>query len=77
MAKKIILIVLLVLVVVFVAGIIYFEIEPKNTNINYEPADSQKVTDTTIRFNSEGKLKVLHIADTHLNLTSILIHQSG
>lgn len=67
MAKKIILIVLLVLVVVFVAGIIYFEIEPKNTNINYEPADSQKVTDTTIRFNSEGKLKVLHIADTHLN----------
>lgn len=67
MAKKIILIVLLVLVVVFVAGIIYFEIEPKNTNINYEPADSQKATDTTIRFNSEGKLKVLHIADTHLN----------
>ena len=67
MAKKIILIVLLVLVVVFVAGIIYFEIEPKNTNINYEPADSQKVTDTTIRFNSDGKLKVLHIADTHLN----------
>ncbi len=67
MAKKIILIVLLVLVVFFVAGIIYFEIEPKNTNINYEPAASQKVTDTTIRFNSEGKLKVLHIADTHLN----------
>ena len=67
MVKKIILIVLLVLVVVFVSGIIYFEIEPKNTNINYEPADSQKVTDTTIRFNSEGKLKVLHIADTHLN----------
>ena len=67
MPKKIILIVLLVLVVVFVAGIIYFEIEPKNTNVNYGPADSQKVTDTTIRFNSEGKLKILHIADTHLN----------
>ena len=66
MAKKIILIVLLVLIVVFVAGIIYFEIEPANTNINYEPADSQKVTDTTIRFNSDGKLKILHIADTHL-----------
>ncbi len=67
MPKKIILIVVLVLVVVFVAGIIYFEIEPKNTNVNYDPADSQKVTDTTIRFNSEGKLKILHIADPHLN----------
>ena len=67
MPKKIILIVLLVLVVVFVGGIIFFEIEPKNTNVNYDPADSQKVTDTTIRFNSEGKLKILHIADTHLN----------
>ena len=67
MIKKILLIVLLVLVVIFVAGIIYFEIEPKNTNVDYKPADSHKVTDTTIRFNSAGKLKILHIADTHLN----------
>ena len=67
MAKKITLIVLLVLVVSFVSGIIYFEIEPENTIVNYEPADSKNVTDTTIRFNSDGKLKILHIADTHLN----------
>lgn len=67
MAKKIILIVFLVLVAFLIAGIIYFEIEPKNTNINYDPANSQSSTDTTIRFNSEGKLKILHIADTHLN----------
>ena len=66
MVKKIILIVLTVLVVLFAAGIIYFEIEPKNTNINYEPADSQNTTDTTIRFNADGKLKILHIADPHL-----------
>lgn len=66
MVKKLILIALLVAVVIFVSGIIYFEIEPKNTSINYEPADSQKVTDTTIRFNSDGKLKILHIADPHL-----------
>ena len=64
--KKIALIVLAVLIIQFVVGIIYFEIEPKNENINYESADSQSVTDTTIRFNSEGKLKVLHIADPHL-----------
>ena len=61
------LIILAVLVLQFVAGIVFFELDPKNENINYEPADSQNVTDTTIRFNSDGKLKILHIADTHLN----------
>ena len=66
MAKKIILIALLVFVVQFVAGIVYFEIEPANTNINFEAADPDKKTDTTIRFNSDGKLKILHVADTHL-----------
>ena len=65
--KKTVLIALLVSVIVLISGIIYFEIEPANANINFEPADSQKVTDTTIRFNSNGKLKILHIADTHLN----------
>ena len=71
MTKKIImktvLIALSVAVVILVTGIIYFEIDPKNKNINYEPANSQNITDTTIRFNSDGKLKILHIADTHLN----------
>ena len=66
MAKKVLLIVLLVAVFIFVAAIIFFELDPKNTNINFEPADSQNVTDTTIRFNSDGKLKILHIADPHL-----------
>ena len=67
MAKKIILIALLVAVFILVAGIIYFEIEPENTNINYEPANTQNETDKTIRFDKNGKLKILHIADTHLN----------
>ena len=67
MAKKIVLIALLVAVAILVAGIIYFEIEPENKNINYEPADAKKVTDTAIRFNENGKLKILHIADPHLN----------
>ena len=61
MAKKIILIALLVSVVIFVAGIIFFELDPENTNINFEPANSQSETDITIRFNSDGKLKILHI----------------
>jgi 3',5'-cyclic AMP phosphodiesterase CpdA len=67
MAKKIILIALLVAVVILVAGIIFFELDPENTNINYEPANSQNETDKTIRFDKNGKLKILHIADTHLN----------
>ena len=66
MSKKILLIVFLVLVVQFVAGIIFFGIEPENKNINSEPADSKSETDTTIRFNSDGKLKILHVADPHL-----------
>ena len=67
MAKKIILIALLVAVVILVAGIVFFELDPENTNINYEPANTQNETDKTIRFDKNGKLKILHIADTHLN----------
>ena len=42
MVKKIILIVLAVCILNLAAGIIYFEIEPENTNINYAPADPKK-----------------------------------
>lgn len=66
MAKKILLIVLALLVIQFVAGIIYFQMDPANTNINFEAADTEKKTDTTIRFNEDGKLKILHVADPHL-----------
>ena len=65
--KKTVLVIFLLSVINLITGIIYFEIEPDNTNINYEPANPQSQTDTTIRFNSDGKLKILHIADTHLN----------
>lgn len=67
MLKKVILIVFAVLVVLFVASIIYFEIDPENTNIDFSPANAQNETDKTIRFDENGKLKILHIADTHLN----------
>ncbi len=66
-AKKIILIALLVAVVILVVGIIFFELDPENTNINYEPANAENELDKTIRFDKNGKLKILHIADTHLN----------
>lgn len=66
MLKKIILILLAVCIVNLSAGIIYFEIEPKNTDINYASADPEKSVNTTVRFNSNGNLKILHVADTHL-----------
>lgn len=65
--KRAVLIILLVLVCIFVGSIIFFEIDPENTNIDFSPADTENVTDKTIKFNSDGKLKILHIADTHLN----------
>ena len=52
MSKKIILIVLLILVIQLVAGIIFFELDPENTNVNFEPANSQNETDKTIRLSS-------------------------
>ena len=67
MSKKVILIILAVLIVLFVASIIFFELDPQNTNVNFEPATPQSETDKTIRFDENGKLKILHIADTHLN----------
>lgn len=67
MSKKVILIVFALLVVLFVASIIYFEIDPENTNVDLSPANAQSETEKTIRFDENGKLKILHIADTHLN----------
>ena len=67
MSKKVILIILAVLIVLFAASIIFFELDPQNTNVNFEPANPQSETDKTIRFDENGKLKILHIADPHLN----------
>lgn len=67
MRKRILIIIALVIIAHFISTIVFFEIDPQNTNINYSPADPQNKTDTTIKFNSNGKLKILHIADTHLN----------
>ena len=66
MKKSVLIIISLVLVVYFVSAIIFFELDPENTSINYSPASADATTDTTIRFNSNGKLKILHIADPHL-----------
>lgn len=56
------------LLILITAGILSLSIRPEYSGVNYEPADSNNVTDKTIRFGSDGKLKILHITDTHLKL---------
>lgn len=60
--------VLLLLFVVITAGILALSIRPEYSGVNFSPADSQNKTDKTIKFSSDGKLKILHIPDTHLKL---------
>ena len=68
MKKRIILIISLVLVAVIALGIILPLLRPEYSGVNFSPADANNETDKTIKFNSEGKLKILHITDTHLKL---------
>ncbi len=67
MKKRIVIGILLTLVVV-ISGILSLSIRPEYSSVNYNPADSQNKTDKTIKFGSNGKLKILHITDTHLKL---------
>ena len=63
--KKVFKIVSLILVVI-IAGTLALSIRPEYSGVNYNPADSQNETDKIIRFGEDGKLKILHIPDTHL-----------
>lgn len=65
MKKKIFVGILLAFVLI-VAGILSLSIRPEYSGVNYNPADSQNVTDKTIKFDENGRLKILHITDTHL-----------
>ena len=66
--KKRILTIILLATVIITAGILSLSIRPEYSGVNYNPADSQHETDKIIRFDSTGKLKILHITDTHLKL---------
>ena len=50
-------------------GILVPLLRPDYSGINYNPADIHNETDKIIKFNSDGKLKILHITDTHLNFS--------
>ena len=67
MKKRIFKIISIALILATV-GILSLSIRPEYSAVNYNPANSQNVTDKTIRFDSDGKLKILHITDIHLKL---------
>lgn len=60
--------ILLLLVLVFVAGVATPFIRPQYSGVNYNSANSKSSTEKTVKFNSDGKLKILHITDPHLKL---------
>lgn len=63
--KKAFKIISLILAVI-IAGSLALSIRPEYSGVNYNAADSQNKTDKNIRFGEDGKLKILHITDTHL-----------
>ncbi len=68
MKKRIKIIIPFVLVIVMVLGILSLSIRPAYSGVDYTPADTENSTNKAIKFNSNGKLKILHITDTHLKL---------
>ena len=66
--KTIIVCVSLILVIGIAIGILAPLLRPDYSKVNYNPADTHNQTDKTLKFNSDGKLKILHITDTHLKL---------
>lgn len=66
--KRIGKLVFLILTLIILSSYFLPLLRPAYGNINYSSANSQNKTDRTIRFDSEGKLKILHITDTHLNI---------
>lgn len=67
MKKRIVTGILLALIIM-IAGTLALSIRPEYGGVNYNSADSSNKTDKTISFDSDGKLKILHITDTHLKL---------
>ena len=60
MRKKLKVIIPLVLVFAIIAGFLSLSIRPAYSGVNYNSASTDTTTDKAIRFNENGKLKILH-----------------
>jgi predicted MPP superfamily phosphohydrolase len=68
MKKRIKIIIPFAIVLVVILGVLSLSIRSEYSGVDYSPANTESDTDKTIKFNSNGKLKILHITDTHLKL---------
>ena len=66
MKQKLKILIPFLLIFAIIAGFLSLSIRPEYSGVNYKPYDNQNKTDKEIRFNSDGRLKILHITDTHL-----------
>ena len=66
MKRKLKILIPFLLIFAIIAGFLSLSIRPEYSGVNYKPYDNQNKTDKEIRFNSDGRLKILHITDTHL-----------
>ena len=64
--KKLKILIPFLLIFSIIAGFLSLSKRPEYSGVNYKPYDNQNKTDKEIRFDSDGKLKILHITDTHL-----------
>ena len=65
MKNKLKILIPFIVIFAIIAGFLALSIRPAYSGVNYKPANNN-TTDKVIRFNPEGKLKILHITDTHL-----------
>lgn len=66
MKKKLKILIPFVVIFAIITGFLSLSIRPAYSGVDYKPYDNQNKTDKEIRFDSNGKLKILHITDTHL-----------
>ena len=68
MKKRIKFLIPFALVIVIILSVLSLSIRPVYSGVDYSPANTEKDVNKTIKFNRDGKLKILHITDTHLKL---------
>ncbi len=64
--KKLFVKIIALSLVAVTAGVLSLSIRPEYSGVDFSPADSNSLTDKVIKFGDDGKLKILHITDTHL-----------
>lgn len=66
MKKRLLRLIPIALVVALIVGVLALSIRPAYSGVDYSPATEKIAAEKKLKFNSDGKFKILHITDTHL-----------